>query len=241
MTLVQAWIDSVQLLKPKNFKLFVMVTIKSIIEAYKLLFKYFWLEVSAFIAITVFFAWIAPSLPTLMSQFETVSYESIYWSYGVMSYLLYGFLFLGVCFITRPSIDKKDGGYIRAQYKKIILYFFIIAFLGMSLLSAWSVFLVLFFLDSRGGPKNFLLSMWYALKMIIFNYPLLAVIGIILHLPIWLIHVICVYKYNQMLVLSVVLYNFIGILFLPIGICTYANIYIKKLHDQFDLYIKQPQ
>jgi hypothetical protein len=35
--------------------------------------------------------------------------------------------------------------------------------------------------------------------------------------------------------------SIVKILLLPIGICTYANIYIKKLHDQFDLYIKQPQ
>jgi len=28
---------------------------------------------------------------------------------------------------------------------------------------------------------------------------------------------------------------------MPIGVCTYTNIYIKRLHDQFDLYFKQPQ
>ena len=40
MTLVQSWIDSLTLLKPKNAQLFIMVTLKSIIETYKVMFWY---------------------------------------------------------------------------------------------------------------------------------------------------------------------------------------------------------
>jgi hypothetical protein len=245
MTLIQAWIDSVQLLRPKNLKLFVLVTIKSIIEAYKLLFKYFWWIVPAFIAVALLFSLIGPiALPNYYGPIEAIIDRNRYWFYAHMqeiSYVLYSLLFLAVCFITRPSIDKKDCKYLRTQYKRIILYSLILMALGISSLSAWHVFVVLFFLDSRGGPKNFFLSMWYALKMIIFNYPLLAVIGILLHLPFWLINVVYLYQYNYLFVLPIVISNMLAILFLPIGICTYANIYIKKLHDQFDLYVKQPQ
>ena len=173
MTLVQAWIDSIQLLRPKNFKLFVLVTIKSIIEAYKLLFKYFWWIVPAFIAGAVLLSLIGPfTIPNYYGPLEALRDQNTYWFNAQMEgvlYVLYSFLFLAVCFITRPSIDKKDCKYLRTQYKRIILYSLIMMALKISSRSAWDVFLVLFFLDSRGGPKNFLLSMWHALKMIIFK------------------------------------------------------------------------
>lgn len=243
MTLVQSWIDSLNLLKPKNFQLFAMVTLKSIIEAYKLLIKYFWWIVPTFILFVVaLFFTLTYLYPSYYGSLKPTPDLTLAWFYmPVGFYVIYLLLFLAVCFITRPSIAKKDCSYLQAQYKKIILYSFILAAFGASSLSAWSIFLVLFFLDSRGGPKNFLLSMWYALKMIIFNYPLLAIIGIMLNLPIWLINVVYIYKYNQMFMLPVMIYNGIAILLLPIGICIYANIYIKKLHDQFDLYFKPAQ
>lgn len=247
MTLVQAWIDSIQLLRPKNFKLFVMVTLKSIIEAYKLLFKYFWWIVPAFIAFVLgLFVVLTYLYPSYYGSLRPTSDLSWAWfNMPVGFHIFHDLLFLAVCFITRPSIDRKDCKYLRTQYKKIILYSLILMALGISSLSAWAVFVVLFFLDSRGGLKNFFLSMWYALKMIIFNYPLLAVIGIILNLPMWLCNLVYLYMYNTMFIfpytMQIAMPSLIGILFLPIGICTYANIYIKKLHDQFDLYVKQPQ
>jgi len=247
MTLVQAWIDSVQLLKPKNFKLFAMVTLKSIIEAYKLLFKYFWWIVPAFIAYVLGLFFVLTYLyPSYYGSLRPTPELSWAWFNMPVGFeVLYVFLFLAVCFITRPSIDKKDCKYLRTQYKRIILYSLIMMALKISSRSAWDVFLVLFFLDSRGGPKNFVLSMWYALKIIIFNYPLLVVIGIILNLPLWIGNLVYLHMYNTALVfpytMQITIPNLIGIFLLPIGICTYTNIYIKKLHDQFDLYVKQPQ
>src|SRR5438128_1178522 len=165
MTLVQSWKDSLQLLKPKNFKLFVMVTIKSIMQAYKLYFKYFWWLL---IVMLLFFLFITPS--SLVQSVVLLSFVHV----------VYGLLFLGICFITRPSILQKDCSYLRIQFKKNLLNVLFVPLLFISPYSPWSIFLILFFADSEGGFKKFLLSMWNALKMVIYNLPLILVIGLFL-------------------------------------------------------------
>jgi hypothetical protein len=238
MTLVQAWIDSLTLLKPKNFQLFVMVTLKSIIETYKLMFKYFW--------------W-------LILLFE-ICYIPLFLSIRsvTLSFWLLQLLVFAVCAITRPSVMKKDCAYLRSQLYSFIYFAIFLLCLPATwwptAFSAWTIFLILFFLDSEKGPKNFLLSMWYALKMILFNFPLMICIYAIM----WCLNAVIFGTIEKLLIEIVklggmswwalgllhyagLLQSTIAVLLLPIGVCTYANIYIKKLHDQFDLYFKKSQ
>lgn len=235
MTLVQSWIDSLQLLKPKNLQLFALVTLKSIVEAYKLLFKYWWWLFVLLAGCYAIFLW-----PSTVEQQLNVGHYTL-----LASRLLYQLLFFATCLATRPSIAKKDCTYFRSHMFAFLYMAVYLAIVPIPLwptpFSVWDIFLILFFLDSEGGPKNFFLSMWYALKMIIFNYPLLAILGIILHAPKWLFELIYFHLNGSAFVYPVVIFNILGALLLPIGICIYANIYIKKLHDQFDLYFKQPQ
>jgi hypothetical protein len=243
MTLIQSWIDSLTLLKPKNLQLFAMVTLKSIAEAYKLFIKYFWwlmvlLMVLFFIAPDYMVALRARDIPSIAH----------YISLAGLAYILYTLLFLSVCFATRPSIEKKNCHYFRGQYKRFIFYWLLWVVLFMvsaiknlpvtplfliTSYSPWYIFMVLFFADSAGGLKNLFLSMWHAMKMILFNFPLLAIMGIAFYVPIFIV--------GKYFFVSPMVGYLVGTLLLPIGVCTYANIYIKKLHDQFDLYVKQPQ
>ena len=239
MTLVQSWVDSLTLLKPKNLQLFVMVTIKSIIEAYKLYFKYFWwaMLLIAMCAVTPFF---------FQNQdyfFYNVQYKHVFF---LISCWLYELLFLAACFSTRPSILQKDSHYFYVQLKRIVLFWLFMPIFSWSSAAYYGyIFTVLFFADSEGGPKSFLLSLWNALKMIVFNVPLLLILGGIVYLSGWL-GCQClgwlVLAYNIPLYPQVfLLCNLLGALLLPIGVCIYTNIYIKKLHDQFDLYFNKPQ
>lgn len=270
MTLVQSWIDSLTLLKPKNAQLFIMVTIKSIIEAYKLLLAYWWWLIGLIVV-----CYLLPIIFPMQMWVGAVLFS-------VVPFVLHQMLFLAICFVTRPSIMKKDWSYFGIQYKKIIIYWLGLPIL-MVLLSAplgailttfvlflnsistywlilpislywlllptylvWGVFLVLFFADSSGGPKNFLFSVWNALKMIIFSLPLLLVVGILFQFSVSFTSELMVRVIARVVsdesVLAQVLWilflirNILAALLLPIGVCTYANIYIKKLHDQFDLY-----
>lgn len=261
MTLVQSWIDSLSLLKPKNLQLFLMVTLKSILETYKLMFKYFW--------------WV------LIIQLICYIYLSIQ-SFFMVAVVLQSLLFFMICAITRPSIVKKNCAYLRTQFFPYLCYAGLIAGLSVIiflckvsmpasfyvLFYTWIPFFILFFLDSDKSIKSYFLSMWYALKMIFFNLPLIVCAYAVLFLfngaftwiAEWIAELLSSLAYQGLMSLvsnftslkSIVLILFSvigglhyfilqGVLFLPISICLYANIYIKRLHDQFELYYKQPQ
>lgn len=229
MTLVQAWVDSVSLLKPKNLKLFVLVTLKSILDAYKVLAKYWWWLFAIIIGCFVApYVW-ADSIDVYL-QAERISQ----WAYQLL-------LFAAIV-ATRPSLFPKDCAYFRSN----MIYFLGVAGLLFILpygfwptaFAPFYFLVVLFFLDSEkklrmGTFNDIFLSIFNAIKMLVYNYPLLVVIGLILFAP-----VLCVYNY---VLFAPLLHNVLGALLLPITVCTYTNIYIKKLHDQFDLYFKQPK
>jgi len=239
MTLIQSWVDSLTLFKPKNFQLFAMVTIKSIMQAYKILLYYFW-WVMLLIAICA----VAPRFIQLHDYaFANVQYKNLFF---VTSCWLFELFFLAACFSTRPSILQKDSQYFIAQFKKIILFWIFMPLFSWSSAAYYGyIFTVLFFADSEGGPKNFLLSLWNALKMIVFNFPLIMILGGIIYGSGWIggqyLAQILIARGIPVYPQWFLFVNLIGALLLPIGVCIYTNIYIKRLHDQFDLYFSKSQ
>lgn len=248
MTLVQSWMDSLQLLKPKNLEPFVNDTLKSIREAYKLMFKYFWWLIAL----------------QLMCYIPLIAHRSPFLSIGSFS-IVYQLLFFIVCLIARPSSIEKNYAYFRSHLRPLIYFvpFKLVIFAVESVLtplggqifpfSAWPIFFILFFLDSKNDSRSFFASVWSALHMIIFNFPIILCV----HGALWLFESIIFFIINLIAIGTVahgisnlwnvgvagffyiaLIYGIIGILLLPIGICTYANIYSKKLHDQSDLYAK---
>jgi hypothetical protein len=251
MTLFQSWADSLTLLKPKNFQLFVMVTIKSILEAYKLYFKYFWW----LLLVMPLFLFVAPDF--VVAHYVEKHNGSVTLAYYLtllgIATSLYGILFLAACFLTRPSILQKDCSYLRTEFKKIIVYWFLWGFVWM-LLIKYNIFLrkmlfflfapvssrspelilfTLFFADSDGGLKNIFVSLWNSFKMFVYNLPLFMVMILCFSVP--------VVFFGKLFYISPLMKIVIESFLMPIGVCTYTNIYIKRLHDQFDLYFKQPQ
>lgn len=260
MTILQAWGESLTLLQPKNLKLFALVTLKSIVETYKLLLKYWWW------LFTLMFA-LAFGIVYIGSWTSLVSYT---WHMQVFGFLLFfrvlldWLSFFAICLATRPSTTQKNCAYFRSYMPHCI---YIIVFLGLllflafvgikqvllshisfsvspimlyfvqSLGQSFMIFLTLFFFDSALSVKN----MWYAfcnaLKMIMYNAPLCCM-AILL--------ITCFFYACDQLILYLFstgdIYNFFfrGLL-APIIVCTFANIYIKKLHDHYELYFPQPK
>jgi hypothetical protein len=176
---------------------------------------------------------------------------------------LYQLLFFIVCVIARPSVVKKDFAYFRSQLYSFI-YFIPLLFVNSAVesvfapigkflpFSAWTIFSILFFLDSEKNVRNLCRSAWHALKMIIFNFPFIlcvhiaillftAVIFSIISLPVMgtMVFGMSISLPIESFFFAALVYGAMVILLLPISICPYANIYIKKLHDQDDLYAAQ--
>lgn len=244
MTLIESWMDSLHLLEPKNLQPFVMTTLKSILETYKLMFKNFW-----WLIVLQLLCFVPPSL-SISSLFIAIVLQQI--------------LFCLTCIIARPSIVKKDLVYFRSHLYSFVYIILLLlvssavesvftSTIGKLLpFSAWTIFFILFFLDSEQNVRNFFLSAWRALKMIIFNFPLILCVHLVLCIFTAIIFsmvnltsmgtVAFVWSIGasmQSLFSVGLMYAIIMILLLPIGICTYAHIYTKKLHDQFALYTEQ--
>jgi hypothetical protein len=247
MTLVQSWIDSLRLLKPKNFKLFAVETLKSIVETYKLMIctvmpHFLWHFIIVFLVFVSVQYFLEPNIYSFFDAVRDYNFSWLYEHSARLLYLMYALLFLAVCFIAYPSRERKDWNYLGACYRKIILYWFILAVcFNVSEFAAGDVFLVLFFLESEGGVKKFFLSIWYAFIMIVFNLPFLMIIGVMLNLPGWLCKAVYLYKYNTLIFISEPMLNIIRILLLPIVICIYANIYMTKIRPQFDSSMRSPK
>lgn len=212
MTLVQAWKDSLSLLKPKHLHLFALVTLKSIVSAYKVLLKYWW--------------WLYALIITchVASYYDVISLSSPMCE-SIM-YMAYGVLYIAIVLSTRPSLKQKNCAYFR-QYAVYCLPMLI--FWSVVRYSYISFIVLFFFLDSNKQLNQWPVSLFRAIKMFIYNLPLFFIIDV----SIYFVASTLVDAFSVPLIMVD--------LMSPLFICIYMNIYIKKLHDQFDLYFNQPQ
>jgi len=111
------------------------------------------------------------------------------------------------------------------------------------------IFFLLFFLDSDGSIKQLWYAVVRAVKMTIYNLPLLFVSMAFLWVAtviavrsfVLIIHYLASAWFATYTLEVVALLLFYACLFKPLLINIWTNIYIKKLHEMPDLYFKQPK
>jgi len=244
MRLVQAWKNSITLFYPSNFKLFVLITIRSIVEAYKILLHYWWWLLLLISGVTLF-------------------------KWGDTGFFLFLSVVLNYMFIfvfslaTRPSLKKKDvayfgsyfllflptiAGFLSIKLFEVLLAKFIgidmdqwqsVRLLVKSFSYATQVFFIFFFLDSDHTMRQLLQSLLRSVKMTIYNYPICLFFGlIILGLEIAFIFFagIFLFAWEEVAIFLRIIDLVNKVVFVPIQLSVFANIYIKKLHEQFDYY-----
>jgi len=244
MRLVQAWKNTLTLFYPTNFNLFILITIKSIIEAYKIIICYWW-WLLLLIGGTSLFWW----NNTKFFDFFSIAF-----------YYLFIFVF---SLATRPSVAKKNIAYFRSYF---ILFFPTVAgFLSIKLLGmllvkiigikmgqrqsiylliksfsyATQVFFIFFFLDSTHSIKELLPSLFRSVKMTIYNYPVCLIFGLIilgLEIAFSFFAGSFLFAWGQVGLLLRIISLTNMLVFTPLQLSIFANIYIKKLHEQFDYY-----
>jgi hypothetical protein len=222
MTVLQSWGDSLSLFTYQNFKLFTLVTLKSIIDVYKKLLQYWWWLV---IPALLIYSEIG-SAPVLLMLFVGFFFTNL-------------FIFAVIC-STRPSIEQKNSDYFKQQlcYFPLTLAFLLPGYFLPKIISVAPIaFFILFYLDSVDQSlfkKAGVFKAWKrTILMGVYNMPLLIIINFILRI-FYIIILSCV----AVSPLAVVIISF---LLLPISGCVYTNIYIKRLHEQFELYFPQPK
>jgi len=244
MRLVQAWKNAITLFYPSNFKLFILITIRSIVEAYKILLHYWW--------------W----LLVLISGATLFKWGNTGFFFFLSIVLNYVFIF-AFSLATRPSLKKKNVTYF-SSYLSLFLPT-IAGFLSIKLfevllvkitgidMNQWQsvrllvksfsyatqVFFIFFFLDSDHTIGQLLQSLLRSVKMTIYNYPICLFFGlIILGLETAFIFFagIFLFAWEEVAILLRIIDLVNKVVFVPIQLSVFANIYIKKLHEQFDYY-----
>jgi len=246
MQLFQAWAESLTLFKPQNFKLFLLVTLKSILETYKVLFTRFWPVMVAPLVIVAIY---------LLMEYELGYYrlhEIIPGPLWVVSlfvlFPLFWYMLVFLC--ARPSAGLKDWPYV-LSYKYHFIYFCLFALAAsacmMTLLSdinvtfiviirIYAIFFTAFLLDSDARIKAVGLSLIRSGKMMVYNLPFVIVCAIVFvcltKIPsyFYVVHPL----HSSMFYEPIVIY--VRLFLLPIFVCFLMNFYVKKIHEQFNLY-----
>lgn len=216
MSIIKAWGDSLQIFVPHNFKLFCLVTLKTIMRVYTILFQQFW--------------WLVLAGGLLSAVAPTVSL-----------YVVRPIIILLFYLIARPSVQPKGYWYLKDHVKHVLwllplfmldplfktfdLFYYVVAF------SIIKIFFVLFVLDSYARPKDIILSAVRAVKMAVYNAPFYVIgLGWFYLVYASLKSILVMYPHYTFLTL------YVGWLLFPISLCFFVNFYIKKVHEQFVLY-----
>lgn len=153
MHLLNAWKESLSILKPANLKLFLLVTLKSILYVYELMFKKFWslllILIIAGVAVEIvirvytapftnlgdYIGWISGG--TAASEQTTLQIPLLLLLNTL--WLLFAACF-AKCFIyllARPSVHLKDYRYIFSYAKRFMyIFFYNLFFIILSILCA---------------------------------------------------------------------------------------------------------
>lgn len=246
--LLKSWKESLLLFAPKNFKLFLLVTFKSAAESYSLLFYYFWwLLLLAFALAFGCFYHICMPVDNIL-----------HWLYQCLQLILFCILVI----LVRPSLMVKNRIYVRNQLQQswfgfLMLYGIISLYItalfvvlltmgwidhifthfygGMPLLLFYNdlpvivmpsfIIPCMFYYDSAKYMADLLGSLWRGMIMILFN------------LPFFMISMLFFIGFYGLLLTFFDFYGYyLFFSFIPFVVSYFKNIYVKRLHDQFNLY-----
>lgn len=229
--IIQSWIDSLKLFAPKNFSLFLLVSLNSLMRSLKHV-----IQSTAFIFLISY----------LIVRVAII----LIWGGTFPFQFIFGFLvpvFISWVMAVRPSVDLKTVLYYQSYWFSHGLYvlgalfpimFYLakattIPFLNVVIACAMPPFCfgIFFYFDTPGGISSLMTSFWRGIKLFVYNLPA----SIILMIPM-LSFIGSIY-----LLLPGYLGLFIGYLISLISVCLFMTIYIKKVHEQFAFYFNTKQ
>lgn len=220
--LLRSWKESLLIYKPKNLKLFLLVTIKSALQTYGYLIYHFWWLFLALVLVDVGCYYPECLLPGSL--------------WVLLNVLIRGLFLLVIFMLSRPSVPLKNFHYIMEQLYRFGFGFLVLYILFHMLITSVQILIaglimmpificaLLFYLDSAGSLVDIGLSLWRGIKMYAYNMPFFVVAAIIVS-AIW-----------YCLPIHSIYWKYIFFLFVPFVVSYFKNMYVKRLHDQFNLY-----
>ena len=262
--LANSWISDFQLVIPKNLKLFLLVTLNAVKQTYAILVRKWWWLYGGLIAmnlvgiINIIVTYDSPYLYVPSNILMILQFIVL-----ILQFIPLFILFLTVRPSVSIKNYSYYGGYYKHYFFSYailmgLVFAQFIPFLRGSLLisktfilSPFVSFFMFFYLDSDGSIREVFLSIYRAFKMLFFHVPLIIVMLVIFSYA----FSGSIYVFNQnlhklfeaelsikeesfhlIILLRDLAYLVASYLLLPFIICFYNNFYIKKVHEQFNLY-----
>jgi len=216
MSLGYAWLDSITFLWSDKVKLTLLGTYRALIDSYKILIVKFW-----WILIPVAFSFPVPREIGLL------------------------FLIALTTLAVRPSVGKKKYAYFIHFWRFFVFYFFVVFFFSsfvyfIPMPWAWRFYVwliaplfwyILFFAsDAYYSYRAMAQSVWCAMKMVFYNYPLiLLILGVFSIFELYLELFLDLFSDKAYS-------NLIEFFTIPLSASILNSLYIQRRHDQRDLY-----
>ena len=247
--LVLSWLESLTMLRISTVKTMAFLAFKATVLLYKALLKNVWLlrlstallvlmlfSIAISGATTIFFlysSFIAFSFLIVILLRPSVGIKNTHYCFEKLSYVPYYVGIVSLLFLLQNIISIQPILSTLFNYAVLLgpsSYFYMLG------LSPLFVFTVLAILDSPSNLYSIIQACIRALKLILYNYPLCYIY--------WASMLALTLFYHWFLTLlptSVALFVvFIGIvLLIPYSISLWTTLYIKRMHEQFDIYYKQ--
>lgn len=241
-----AWQESLTMLKPTNLYFLFLVSLRALKDTYKSL-CFVWFIPTALLGGLIF------ELPILLWAFYIVLLaramrpsiklkKGCYWSHvNIVDWVIFGsLLFMKGLHYVLFKQGQSIFSFIYAAFLKILFLGNFLWLPGLPtgltfFLSPFIIVWIFFLLDSRVLLKEYLLSFWRALLMFIYNYPFFLLSYLAFRLLIALpVPLYSLFVPNTSLALFgwLLLY----LIAIPFYCCFIMSFYVKKLHEQFNIY-----
>jgi len=258
MAILQHWADSLQLFRLSKIRVFIKEVASSMRNTASFMARHFWWVLFLYVFVRL--------IPVFSSN--KMFLVRVAQSMFLLQQLLLFALCVSVRSIMRKkySVDFRETLYAFLNY--IILFAGSLLVVGVPFLkyfgpegfmrwmnvnySVLVIFLILFFLDSSRRLKIFFICFREAVKMILFNLPLMIVLYAVMYfieritllpysLPVGQFLGSFISHHIAVVALVAVLKTFGSLVFILIFVCTYAYIYFNRLENQRDLYNIEPR
>lgn len=262
MQIVSSWRGSLGLLVPAHLTLLLLVSIKGAVQTYYLVLRYWWWLL---LLLAIGDRYLAPQLaPQFITSATPIHYIHIGWlyGYGILRLLLWFIILLS----ARSSIKNKNSAYFLSYSCRFFLVMLLGEFVigaAISLPLAWVIsvlhwnpwivyeagmryfigYLLLiwdFFLLDTGRPFCLGKSLRNMLRMFWHNLPFIAVSFVLFDLLQLGIAYLMYYGTSSFsLPIRILIKDGCWFLLLVLVINIVATFYLKRVHDQWEIYCQQ--
>ncbi len=231
------WKESLTFFQMENLTPFLLVTAKSIVEAYKNINLTLSKKGKGLLLIGIVIA--------LIFLNNALKYLGLF---PLISIILNGIKYFLIILFTlelRPSVDRKDWAYYSEYISKYRYMLSVIVLLGVlgfdcaPILRIWFLLLLLAGFDSGATLEGFKRAFRISFYMLLYNLPVV----IAAYIVVALVNIALFYLIGFSLSYfgGLTLAAFMYLIFIPIEVALVTNLYIKFLHTKPSLYFEQPE